>query len=253
MHRYAIANAKGGTGKTTTAITLATGFASLGHRVLLIDCDVQGNVAHFLGMEPARELFELLVAGRPLSEVATPVPGFPTLSVIRSDADTEYIDTLLKQGGRINKNDALYKPLHSRNGKAYEITIIDTAPAISDVQRAALRAVEWLIVPAIPEYASEAGISQLSGTVKDLRKEGSNIQLLGILPVMLDSRSKEHAQTIVDLEQAFPALVLPPVRRLIALGEAPRAGQPIWKYAPNSEAAKDYARVLAEVKHRVGL
>lgn len=253
MQRFVIANAKGGTGKMTTAVTLATGFASLGSRVLLIDCDVQGNVAHFLGMDPARELFELIVAGRSLSEVATPVPGFPTLSVIRSDADTEYIDTLLKQGGRINKNDALDKPLHGRNGKTYEIVIIDTAPAISDVQRAALRAVDWLIVPAIPEYASEAGISQLSGTVKELREAGNKIRLLGILPVMLDSRSKEHARTIADLEQAFPDLVLPPVRRLIALGEAPRAGQPIWKYAPNSEAAKDYARVLSEVKHRVEL
>lgn len=252
MQRFVIANAKGGTGKTTTAVTLAAGFASLGSRVLLIDCDVQGNVAHFLGMEPARGLFELIVAGRPLSEVATPVPGFSNLSVIRSDADTEYIDTLLKQGGRINKSDALYKPLHGSNGKAYDVTIIDTAPAISDVQRAALRAVDWLIVPAIPEYASEAGISQLSGTIKDLRKGESKIQLLGILPVMVDSRSKEHAQTIADLEQAFPKLMLPSVRRLIALGEAPRAGQPIWKYAPNAEAAKDYARVLSEVKHRVG-
>lgn len=254
MQRIVVANQKGGTGKTTTAITLATGFTSLGKRVLLIDCDPQGNAAYFLGMRPAGALYDLVVKELPISKVAHPVPDFPALSIIRGNQDTEYIETLMKQGGgRVNRDDALYKPLHSRNGREYDLAILDTAPSLSEVQRSAIRAADWLIIPAIPEYASEAGISQLAQTVKDLRRDGSQIQLLGILPMMVDSRSKEHAETIQDLKQVFPDLVLPQVRRLIALGEAPREGKPIWRYAPNSEAAKDFAKVLVEVRDRVGL
>lgn len=250
----AIANQKGGTGKTTTATTLASGFAGLGQRTVLIDCDPQGNVAHFLNMRPADELYKLVVMERPLSHVAQPVDNFPLLSIVRGNEETEAIETLMRQGrrGRVSRDDALRKPLRSRDSQSYDLAILDTAPSLSEVQRSALRASDWLIIPAIPEYASEAGIAQLARTVRELRAEGGGTKLLGVLPVMVDSRSKEHAQTIEDLEQTFPNMVLPPVRRLIALGEAPRAGQPIWKYAPNSEAAKDYGKVLAEVKSRVG-
>jgi chromosome partitioning protein len=247
-----IANQKGGVGKTTTAVTLAAGFAELGKRVLLIDCDSQGNVAHFLGLARGGDLYDLVVMQRMLLEVAVDVPDVPNLRVVRSDESTVDIEKMLLAGAsRIKTETALSKPLNGVTGRHFDLVIIDTAPALSAVQVSALRAADWLIIPVIPEYASEAGVSQLSATVNLLRSQGSHVSLLGVLPVMVNGRSNEHAQTIRDLEAAFPGLVLPRVRRLIALGEAPRAGKSIWHYAPTSEAAQDYAEVLAEVNIRV--
>ncbi len=247
-----VANRKGGCGKTTTAVTLASGFAELGRRVLLVDCDSQGNVAYFLGMVQAGELYDLVVMQRPLMDVATLADGIPNLWVIRSDESTVDIEKMLLAGAsRVRTESALARPLNGTASRSFDLVIIDTAPALSAVQVSALMASDWLIVPVIPEYASEAGVAQLANTVNALRTQGRGVHLLGILPVMVDSRSREHAQTIRDLEAAFPGLVLPRVRRLIALGEAPRAGRPIWHYAPESEAAKDYAEVLAEVDSRV--
>lgn len=249
--RLVIANHKGGVGKTTTAVTLATGLAALGYRVVLIDCDPQGNVAAFLGLEPGGDLFDLVIAHRSLSETTVTVPEYDNLSVVRGDATTVDINTLLVSGSpRLTIQNAIAAPLTNLDREGYEVAILDTAPSLSATQLAALMAADWLIIPATPEFASESGVANLAQTVIRIQEQNGNAQLLGILPTMVDSRSKEHAQTIEEMERTFPDLVLPLVRRLIALGEAPRAGKPIWTYAPKSEAAKDYADVLREVRHR---
>lgn len=248
-----IANHKGGVGKTTTAVTLATGLADLGRRVLLVDTDPQGNVGAFLGLEPAGGLFAVVVARRAVEEVAVSMPDHPNLQVILSDESTVDINTLLVSGSRqIRTRTAIADALAPvwRNGKT--IVILDTAPSLSAIQVSALAASDWLIIPASPEFGSEAGIAQLAQTVAELREQGCDLRLLGILPTLVLARSREHRQTQADLESTFPGLVLPPVRRLIALAEAPREGKPIWTYASRSEAAKDYAAVLREVIRRGG-
>jgi len=246
-----VANQKGGVAKTTTAITLASGLAALKRRVLLLDSDAQGNVASFLGLDPGGDLFDLVVARRSLAEVTVGVPGYDTLSIVRGDSSTTDINTLLVSGSRrLRVESVIALPLAQAARDGYDIAVIDTAPSLSEVQRAALLAGDWLIVPAVPEFASEQGVSHLARAVVELQESDGRPHLLGVLPVMVDTRSKEHAQTLADLERAFPGLVLPRVRRLIALGEAPRAGLPIWSYAPNSEAARDYAFVLREVIER---
>ena len=247
----AIANHKGGVGKTTTAVTLAAGLAELGHPVLLVDCDPQGNAASFLGLEPAPGLYDLIIARRPLPELVTRY-GDTRLGIVSGDASTVDVETMLRTSTRFNPATAIKEPLSrlSTNGRP-TVIILDTAPSLSSVQVAALSAADWLLIPASPEYASETGISALVQAVAELQSAGAGLQLLGILPTLVDPRSKEHKQTILDLRAAFPGLVAPPVRRLIALAEAPRSGQPIWQYSP--DAATDYAAVLAWTVRRVGL
>jgi chromosome partitioning protein len=127
--------------------------------------------------------------------------------------------------------------------------IVDTAPSLSNIQVSALNAADWLIIPAIPEYAAETGVAALAQTVAALQEAGGKINLLGVLPTMVDSRSREHAETIARWRERFPGLVLPMVRRLIAFGKAPGAGEPIWDYAPN--AAEDYAEMMAAILPRL--
>lgn len=249
-----IANHKGGVGKTTTAVNLATGLADLGYPTVLVDCDGQGNVAQFLALEQRPALYELVIQGQPPAGVLQRVADYPLLGVVTGNQDTLEIEDALVRGRRFHTPTALRNALQpflkAGNGKPTTI-IIDTAPSLSSLQLSALNASDWLVIPASPEYASETGIAALVQAVADLQSAGSGLDLLGILPTLVDSRSNEHRQTIADLQAAFPDLVLPAVRRRIAIAEAPRAGKPIWSY--DSEAAEDYGLVLAAVMKRVGV
>lgn len=277
-----IANHKGGVGKTTTAVSLAAGLAELNYRVVLVDCDPQGNVAHFLGLPPGPGLFRLVVQGAKPADVIQRA-GRTRLGVIPGDQSTIVLERLLQdpttglfdpataladalQPFRANRRQRYARSIptsNSTSGRGNQkqavapagqaIIILDTAPSLSSVQLAALNAADWLLIPATPEFAAEAGIGALARAVRDLKELGANLDLLGVLPTMVDRRSNEHRQTIADLHAAFAGLVLPEVRRLIALAEAPRSGLPIWTYAPKSEAALDYAAVLQEVINRVDL
>ncbi len=252
-----IANHKGGVGKTTTSVTLATGLADLGYPTVLADCDPQGNAASFLGLEPRPSLYELVVEHQKPAEVVRKIEGYKKLGVIAGDSATVDLETLLRTSLRFNPTTVLrdaLRPFHTNgNGGKPTIIILDTAPSLSSIQVAALSAADWLVIPTSPEFAAETGIAALAEAVSELQSAGANLNLLGILPTMVDKRSREHRETIADLTEAFPGLVLPSVRRLIALAEAPREGAPIWSYAPKSEAAIDYAAVLQEVITRAGL
>ena len=254
-----VANQKGGVGKTTTAVTLATGLSELGYPTILIDCDPQGNVASFLGLRPSSGLYQLVVEQRRPTDVIVHLTeqGYPRLGLVAGDSATVDLETLLRTSTRLKPATAFCEALRpfratKQAGKA-TVIILDTAPSLSSVQISALSVADWLLIPTSPEYASETGIGALVEAVAELKAGGANLNLLGILPTMVDARSREHRQTILELRQVFPNLVLPPVRRLIALAEAPRAGKPIWNYAPKTEAALDYAAVLKEVIKRAGI
>lgn len=249
-----IANHKGGVGKTTTAVTLAAGLAGLGHPTVLVDCDAQGNVAPFLDLEPWPALYELVIQEKPAAEVLQQVAGYPCLGVITGNQDTLEIEDALNRGRRFHPAAAMRDALRhfiKSNISHSTVIILDTAPSLSSLQVSALNAADWLIVPASPEYASETGVAALIQAVAELQAAGSGLDLLGILPTLVDFRSNEHRQTIEELRQAYPGFVLPIVRRLIAIAEAPRQGRPIWDHNPR--AAEDYALVLKAVMKGTGL
>jgi chromosome partitioning protein len=250
-----IANAKGGVGKTSTAITLATGLAGLGHNTLLVDLDSQpGNATVFLGLKRDPGLFNLLVAKRPPRECITPVPGYSKLGLIASNDSTLTVNIVLSSPVQeIPLKDALRHALEplTRNGPLQ--VILDTAPSLSHLQVAALGAADYLLVPTTPEYAAEAGVNQVARVVKELQAQGSRLRLLGVIPAMIDRRTLEHRKALQEMEAIFGDLLYPEIRRTIRLGEAPRRGVPIWNHAPKSEAARDYARVLRRFLQDVGL
>lgn len=250
-----IANHKGGVGKTTTAVSLATGLAGLNYPTVLIDCDPQGDAASFLNLAAGPGLYDLVVRRARPAEVVQRY-GETRLGIISNEPEsTTDLETLLRTSPRIKPDTALRQDLaqfNSTNGKP-TLIIIDTAPSLSAIQVMALYATDWLLIPASPEFASENGIAALTQTVTDLQSGGANLQLLGILPTMFDGRYKDHNQTVPQWEATFPGLILPVIRKLSAIAQAPRAGVSIWEYAPKSEAAADYMAVLEEVKKRVGI
>lgn len=253
-----VANHKGGVGKTTTAVNLGTGFAGLGYPTVLVDCDPQHNVTDFLGMQPGPALFDMIVHRTPATSLFQRYKETKLVILPSDTASTVDLETLFRTpAARLDPTMALrtaLKPFQSNGNGKPTVIVIDTAPSLSHIQLTALAAADWLLIPATPEYASETGISALVQAVADLQETGAGLQLLGILPTMVNLATSEHRQTIADLESVFPGLVLPAIRRRIAIAEAPGRGLPIWEYDPRPEGAgADYAALLAEVVRRVGL
>jgi chromosome partitioning protein len=250
-----IANHKGGVGKTTTAVNLASGLAGLGYPTVLVDCDPQHNVTDFLGMQPAPALFDMIVHRTPATSLFQRYKETRLVILPSDTASTVDLETLSRTpAARLDPMTALknaLSPFRSNGNGKTTVIIIDTAPSLSSIQISALAASDWLLIPASPEYASETGVSALVQAVLDLKNAGSGLNLLGILPTMVDDRTAEHRQTIADLKTAFPALVLPAIRRRIAIAEAPGRGLPIWEY--DRQASQDYATLLLEVIKRTGI
>ena len=252
MRITVVSNSKGGCGKTTTAITLATGLAGLGHKTLLIDLDGQpGNATTFLGLERGPGLSKLIITQSPLAECLTEVPNYPKLRVIVSDQTALAVNSAL--ASQITPaRDTLRKALEPLAKDPMHV-ILDTAPSLSQLQVAALGAADYLLIPTTPEYASWVGMRQVAKMVKELQRHGSAVQFLGVVPVMIDRRTREHKQTLDKMKSTFGTLLYPEVGRAIKLGEAPNQGVPIWKYAPDSQAAHEYAHVLKRFLKDVGL
>jgi chromosome partitioning protein len=250
-----IANHKGGVGKTTTAVNLASGLAWLGYPTVLVDCDPQHNVTDFLGMQCAPALFDMIVHRTPATSLFQRYKDTKLVVLPSDTASTVDLETLFRTpAARLSTANALknaLKPFQSNGHGKSTVIVIDTAPSLSNIQVSALAAADWLLIPATPEFASETGISALVQAVADLQETGAGLQLLGILPTMVDDRTSEHHHTIEDLKAVFPGLILPPIRRRIAIAEAPGRGLPIWEYEPG--AAKDYATLLNEVIERTGI
>jgi chromosome partitioning protein len=250
-----IANAKGGVGKSSTAVTLATGLAGMGHSTLLVDMDSQpGNATVFLGLDRTPSLFNLLVARRPLKECLVPVPGYPHLRLLSSDDSTLTVNIVLSNPNPMQTvpvKDALRQALAPLGGNGSLHVILDTAPSLSTLQVAALGAADYLLVPTTPEYAAEVGVNQVAQLVEELRRQGSDLRLICVLPAMIDRRTNEHKRALEELSLVFGDLLYPEVGRTIRLAEAPRQGMAIWNHAPDSRAARDYARVLKRFLHDV--
>ncbi len=250
-----IANHKGGTGKTTTAINLGVGLEQLGYPIVLVDCDPQHNITDFLGMEPAPSLYEIIAYKAKATDHIHRYKE-SNLVVIPSEATSTFdLESLFRTpAARLDTATALrdaLAPFGANGTSKPTVIIIDTAPSLSHIQITALAAADWLLIPAKAEFASETGISTLVQDVANLQAGGGKIELLGILPTMVDLRTVEHRETIEALKKAFPGLILPPIRNRISIAEAPGRGKSIWEYDP--DATEDHALLLGEIIKRMGI
>lgn len=232
MVTVAIANQKGGTGKTTTAVTMGHKLAMDGYRVLLVDTDAQGHVAAGLGIDKAPGI-ERLVSWREGEGKPLIVSARDRLDLIPSDGRTSNAKQRL--AGMPFREDFLDKALEDL-GKRYDAIVIDCAPSVDVLHTSAIVAADWLLVPTRLDFLAVDGVNEVILFLRDVKQYRDAADLLGILPTFFDRRTNETLEQLKALYETFGDLVLPPIPIDVKLREAPAYGQSIWEYAPNTRS-----------------
>ena len=220
--RYlAVFNHKGGTGKTTTAVSIAAGLAARGKRVLLVDTDAQGNVSVSLGASVERSLYHVLVMGLRVADAVRTVR--PNLDLLPSNETLAAAELYL--AGRQNRDRVLCDRLSSA-AAAYDYVVLDCSPSLSLMNQNALVFADSVLVPVACDYLSLVGVRQVIKTVKNVNALLHHpVQIWGVLPTFYDARAKICREAVTTLKSHFGDRCLAPVRAAMKVKEAPAQGR----------------------------
>jgi chromosome partitioning protein len=244
---YALANQKGGVGKTTTAINMAACVAEAGTPVLLIDLDPQANATTGLGFRPDEleaSSYDLL-HGRALDDVMV-TTDVDNLWLVPSHPDLAAAQVELSQG------DTLLRDLLADTGERFPYVFVDCPPSLGLLTVNALSAANRLIVPVQCEYYALEGLAQLLQSVELVRTRlNPRLGVTGVLLTMFDGRTRLSSDVATEVREHFGPLVFDTVvPRSVRLAEAPSHGLPITRYDSRSAGADAYYRVALEVVER---
>jgi chromosome partitioning protein len=240
----AVFNHKGGTGKTTTAVTIAAGLARHGHRTLIVDTDAQGNVAVSLGLNKiTRSLYHVLVMGMPLTEAIT--QARPNLDVLAANETLAAAELYL--AGRQNRDRILATRLAQARDN-YDFIVVDCSPSLSLLNQNALVFADSVLCPVACDYLSLVGVRQVVKTIKNVNRLLSHpVQLWGVLPTLYDKRARICNEALETLREHFQERCLPPVRSAIRVKEAPSQGKTVFEYDADSDVAADYNSTVERI------
>lgn len=248
----AIANQKGGVGKTTTAVNLSACLGEMGRTVLVVDNDPQGNATSGLGIDKNSvelSLYDCLVGSAEPSRVlrATPYQGVWLLpsSIHLAGAEVEMVNA--------PERESLLRKVISRIRPNYDFVFIDCPPSLGLLTVNALVAADSVLIPIQCEYYALEGLTQLLNTIKLVRSRlNSNLELEGVLLTMFDGRTNLSMQVADEVKKYFREKVYRTIiPRNVRLSEAPSYGKPISVYDPRSKGAEVYRELAEEVVRRV--
>jgi chromosome partitioning protein len=248
----AIANQKGGVGKSTTAVSLGAALADIGYRVLVADLDPQGNASTGMGIRHnAREVsvYDVVVSEAHIERAIVPTP-VERLHAVPATIDLAGAEIELVS--QFSRESRLKKALEPVGEGVYDFIFLDCPPSLGLLTINALTAAEELIVPIQCEYYALEGLGQLLRNVSLVQQNiNSGLRLSGIVMTMFDPRTKLSEQVVQEVQRHFGDLVYGVIiPRTVRLSEAPGFGQPITVYDPKSKGAEAYRQLAREVALR---
>ncbi|HYV38132.1 MAG TPA: AAA family ATPase [Gemmataceae bacterium] len=258
MRRIAIINQKGGVGKTTTAVNLATALARAGQRVLVIDLDPQAHATVHLGRTPdgqAPSIYDILVDNRPLAEARNQIEN--DLWLVGSDINLAAAEVEL--AGVVGR-EVILRDLLSQDDQTFDFVLMDCPPSLGVLTLNALSAANEVFVPLQPHYLALHGLGKLFETTALVSKRiNPAVRISGIVLCMYDANIRLTQEVVRDLEDflakgrggtvpwANARVFAARIRRNVKLAEAPSFGKSIFHYAPKCAGAEDYAALAREV------
>lgn len=255
----AIANQKGGVGKTTTAVNISSSIALAGKKVLLIDSDPQANATSGMGIEPkddGQSVYEVIISDKILSECIKPTL-LENLKLVSSNinlvaAELELVDIDSREFRLKNK---IRQFLESEEGKSFDFILIDCPPSLGLITLNALTASDSVMIPVQCEYYALEGLTQLLNTIKFVKNTfNPDLNIEGYILTMFDSRLKLSQQVEGELRKYFGDKVFETkIFRNVKLGEAPSFGKPIIVYDPQSTGSKNHVELAMELLQRNGI
>jgi chromosome partitioning protein len=248
----AIANQKGGVGKSTTAVSLGAALAEIGFRILVVDLDPQGNASTGMGIRHEQRIvnsYDVIVAETPVAEaiVHSPVPGLDAIpsTIDLAGAEIELVSQFSREG-------RLKRALAPVGEGAYDFIFLDCPPSLGLITVNALTAADELIVPIQCEYYALEGLGQLLRNVSLVQQNiNPELRLTGIVMTMFDPRTKLSEQVVEEVRRFFGDIVYDAIiPRTVRLSEAPGYGMPITVYDSKSKGAESYRLLALEVALR---
>src|SRR5688572_2890048 len=248
MFTVALVNQKGGVGKSTTAVNLGAGLARLGKRVLLVDLDPQAHATLAMGLQPRQlttSVYSLLTGTHRAREVVR--PAGENLWILPSTIDLAGGEAEL--AARPNPHYILRNAMADLNGDDFDFAIVDSPPQLGFLNVNSLAWVREVFIPVQCEFYALHGLALLMNTIDRVRAQLNPVlQVSAVIPCQINPRRALTRDVLAELEKHFPSRVLKShVRVNVRLAEAPGHGKTIFDYAPESNGAKDYAALAAEV------